>query len=134
MTKVKKRAMVLALTLALTWGTCLVAYASASAVLMSDETSKSTACVGNTSGKFYYWGNVASASSYNVQFVVYGGKNSSNCNTSLEKRVCAPGTTFDKTSVPADSSTYSVGKVTMYGNTVENPKKNCIAGVTINNS
>lgn len=112
--------MVIMTVLALT----IAAHASASATLYSTETSKSTACVAKGSSGFQYWGAVASASAYNVTYAVYGGSNSSNCNNLLSSTPYAPGYAVPNTGV---GSSYSVGKLTMYGNTISSPKKECIA-------
>lgn len=110
----------------------ITAFASATAMLFSDETSKETACVGNSLGKFYVWGDVGSTSEYNVEFRLYGGPNSSNCTNLITSFAIAPGINFGPTSYNADKNTNSVGKVVMYGNNMANPKKKCIASVGIN--
>ena len=134
MTKTRKKAMGFALACMMTWGAALVAHASSSAVLMSDETTKATACVGNESGCFYWWGNVQDISKYNVEFVMRGGKDSAHCTTVLSRCAIVPGGSFGSTRVSASTASYSVGNVTMYGNTQKNPKKECIAGAWINRS
>lgn len=130
--KKSKKMMVAVLALTLMLGMNLVVYASATALLYSNETSKETACVGNSNNCFYWWGNVGSTSDYPVQFIMYGGKNSSNCSTTLTYKTVQIGGSYSPTRVSASSSSYSVGKVTMYGNDSSNPKVNCIAGAGIN--
>ena len=132
--KKSKKMMVAVLALTLMLGMNLVVYASATALLYSNETSKETACVGNSNECFYWWGNVGSTSRYPVQFIMKGGKNSSNCSTTLAHSTIRVGGTFSPTKVPASSSSYSVGKVIMYGNDSSNPKVGCIAGAGINST
>lgn len=132
MRKTKKKAIGFALACTMVWGAALVAHASSSATLMSDETTKATACVGNESGCFYWWGNVQAISKYNVEFVMRGGKDSAHCTTVLARHAQAPGSSFGPSRVTASTASYSVGNATMYGNTQNNPKKECIAGVWIN--
>ncbi len=102
---------------------------SASTTLYSNETSKTTAAVGNSGSGFSWWGSVGTTSMYNVTYAVYGGANSNNCTNLLGSWAKAPGSSFPASLV---SSTYSVGKLTMYGNTINNPKKDCIAAGGIN--
>ncbi|MBD5540148.1 MAG: hypothetical protein HDR00_02985 [Lachnospiraceae bacterium] len=132
--KKSKKIMVAVLALALMLGMNLVVYASATALLYSNETTKTTACVGNSNECFYWWGNVGSTSEYPVEFIMYGGKNSANCSMVLKRKTVSIGGSFSPVKVSASSSSFSVGKVTMCGNNSSNLKTQCIAGAGISST
>lgn len=134
MTKTRKKAMVLVLTFALTWGAALVAHASSTAVLLASEKEKSTGAVANVNGGFTWWRQVETISKYDVQFIMFGGTNSNNLNNVITSCVKAPGESFSIAFVKASTATNNVGKVTLFGNNQSNPQKDCIAGAGISST
>lgn len=127
----RKKLTVVTLCIMLVGLSILVNARSATATLFSDEYSKSTAAVGNSSGGFYWWGSVGTTSMYNVTYAVYGGANSSNCTNKIGSWAKAPGTSF----IPSKAaSSHGVGILTMYGNTENNQKRDCIASGGINDT
>ena len=110
--------------------TGIYARASAYAILYDNEYQKSTSCVGRGSQGFAYEGNSESCSQYHVRYIMYVGPTSGNCGMELTHEDCGPGETFGP-SYAGCSSTYTVGKVTMYGNLPNNPQNQCIASCSI---
>jgi len=110
--------MIIALTMTIT------VHAAATAQLYTNETHKSTSTVQNGGNGFYYLGNVGATSAHKVTFVVYVGNSASNCNITKEQRECQINETLSQQDV--DDEHY-FGKLTMYGNTKESKKKDCIA-------
>ena len=108
--------------------TTIAARASAYAILYSNEYSKSTGCVGRGNYGFSYNGNTEASSHASVEYRMYGGSNSNSCDNFITQTDCARGNSFGPLDV---ESSYSVGKVIMYGNNHEYPQKYCIASCSI---
>ncbi|MBR6095218.1 MAG: hypothetical protein IKP92_09400 [Lachnospiraceae bacterium] len=107
---------------------------TSSAMLYTNETTKETGCVGNTSGFFRMWGSVGASSVYAVEFKLMGGSDSNNCTTCLKSESCASNNSFGAITVNANKNTYSVGKVVMYGNNYNYPMYHCIASAGVGNT
>lgn len=102
------------------------------ATLSTDESSKSTAHLGNTTGSYRLVGAVSSSSKYSVQYYVYKGKDSGSCNVEHKHFSYADMSAFDKT-YTIDRKTYTLAKSVMYGNKKSEPKKECYANVILSN-
>ncbi len=129
----KKKLLIAALALMLVGSSVPVAKAgSVSAVLSTDEKSKSTALLGNTTGTYRMIGAVSSSSKYYVEYYIYKGPNSSSCNVYHSHFSYADMSAFTKYYY-INQNAYTVAKSVMYGNKKSNPKKQCYANVILSN-
>ncbi len=104
----------------------------ASAVLDYNADSADVPWIRNDTSKQRLVGAVASASVYDVQYCVYKGTNSENCNVLHSKFVKSPGDSFDK-SYAVQKKNYRYVSAKIYGNNSEHPRKNCYANAILSN-
>lgn len=97
--------------------TAAYAKASSYAILYDSEYEKSNGFVGRGLHGYAYEGNLESYSHYSVRFTMFVGPNSGNCGIELTHMDRGPREAF-RPFHESCSSTYTVGKVTMYGSTL----------------
>lgn len=101
------------------------------AVLNTDQTKKSTACLGNTTGKYQMVGCTSTTSKHAVEYYLLAGEDSSKLSKQVDKFSWSKSSFFkNKYTV---STKYTVAKATMYGNKKSNPKKDNYANVILSN-
>lgn len=108
--------------------------ASVGVNLHIDEKQASTACLGNTTGK-YQWTCIMGIPTIKkeAEFVLYQGKDSKDCTHRRAKKYMAPGDAQYQTTLSVDKDKYTVAKVTIYANNKTDPQEGAIAGTVLKN-
>lgn len=111
----------------------IVQAASVGANLHSSEKQVSTACLGNTTGKYQWTCIVGTTIEKEVEFVLYEGKNSKTCTKTNAKKYMEPGQAQYQKVISLKDDTSTVAKVTIYGNDRTDPQTGCIGGTVLKN-
>lgn len=112
----------------------IVQAASVGVNLHIDEKQVSTACLGNTTGK-YQWTCIMGIPTIKkeAEFVLYQGKDSKDCTHRRAKKYMAPGDAQYQTTLSVDKDKFTVAKVTIYANNKTDPQEGAIAGTVLKN-
>lgn len=102
--------------------------------LHTNETQASTACLGNSTGK-YQWTCIMGIPTIkkHAEFVLYRGNDSKNCKSVKARKIMKPGDSQYQTEVSIKRENYTMAKVTIYGNDETNPETGAIAGTVLKN-
>lgn len=101
-------------------------------LLVNLQTSASTPALGNTTGTYHFALSNNTGSQYCVEGYLFQGVDTSSINELKKKVILSPGQTFSN-NYNINQKNYTVAKAKVYGNTKSNPKKGCVACISISN-
>ena len=132
--KIKKRLIVGCASLCIVGITGGIVQASSVGVnLHTDKKQVSTACLGNTTGKYQWTCIMGTTIKKEAEFVLYEGKDSKTCTKVTKKVYMEPDEAQYQEVLSLNNKDSTVAKVTIYGNNKTDPQTGCIAGTVLKN-
>lgn len=106
---------------------------STGSMLNPDQSSVSTAVLGNTTGTYRFTSTNSKSSRYAAEAYLYVGKNSASLTYNVKKYTMSPDLRAHSSDVKVSKKSYTTAKAYTYGNTKSNPQKGCIVSTLISN-
>lgn len=101
--------------------------------LHTNEKQVSTACLGNTTGKYQWTCIMGVTIKKEAEFVLYKGADSKTCTQVKKRKYMEPGDAQYQEVLSINKDSFTVAKVTIYGNNKTDPQTGCIAGTVLKN-
>lgn len=102
-------------------------------MLNTNQTSVSTAVLGNTTGTYRFTSTNSKSSRYAAEAYMYVGKNSSSLTYNIKKYTMGADLKAHSSDVKVSKKSYTAAQAYTYGNVKSNPQRGCIVSTLISN-
>ncbi len=103
-------------------------------MLNADQTSVSTAILGNTTGTYRFTSTNSKTSKYCAESYMYAGKDSAHLTYKVWKYTMSADMKAHSKDLKVSRGSYTVARAYTYGNLKSNPKSGCIVSTLISNA